>query len=79
MNGEQRNREEMPQKPDKYLSDFVNKVVVCETLSGKTIIGIMTGYDKYELLLVDVKDIKSKKPRKTVVYKHGLISIQEME
>lgn len=57
----------------------MNKVVVCETLSGKTITGILTGYDKYELLLVDVKDIKSKKPKKTVVYKHGLISIQEME
>jgi len=77
MIGEQRNRDEAPQKPDKYLSDFVNKVVVCETLSGKTITGILTGYDKYELLLVDVKDIKLKKPKKTVVYKHGLISIQE--
>lgn len=79
MNGEQRNRDEGLQKPDKYLSDFMNKVVVCETLSGKTITGILTGYDKYELLLVNVEDIKSKKPKKTIVYKHGCISIREME
>lgn len=79
MNGEQRNKDEGSQKPDKYLSDFINKVIVCETISGKTITGILTGYDKYELLLVDVKDIKSKKPKKMVVYKHGLISIQEIE
>ncbi len=79
MNGEQRIKDDGAQKSDKYLSDFMNKVVVCETLSGKTITGVLTGYDKYELLLVNVKDIKSKKPNKMVVYKHGLISIQEME
>ncbi|MCZ7397438.1 MAG: hypothetical protein O8C59_02880 [Candidatus Methanoperedens sp.] len=79
MVGEQRYRDEAPQKSEKYLSDFMNKVIVCETLSGKTITGILTGYDKYELILVETKDIKSKKPMKTIVYKHGLISIREME
>jgi small nuclear ribonucleoprotein (snRNP)-like protein len=79
MAGEQRNREEASQKPDKFLSDFMNKVVVCETLSGKTITGILTGYDKYELILVETKDIKSKKPMKIIVYKHSLISIREMD
>lgn len=79
MVGEQRNRDEGPQKSEKYLSDFMNKVIVCESLSGKTITGILTGYDKYELILVETKDIKSKKPMKTIVYKHGLISIREME
>ena len=78
MVGEQ-NKGEGAQKSDKYLSDFMNKVVVCETLSGKTITGILTGYDKYELILVETKEIKSKKPLKTIVYKHGLISIQEMD
>jgi small nuclear ribonucleoprotein (snRNP)-like protein len=79
MAGEQKNKDEGSQKSDKYLSDFMNKVVVCETLSGKTLTGILTGYDKYELILVETKDIKSKKPMKTIVYKHGLISIREME
>lgn len=79
MVGEQRSRDEGLQKSEKYLSDFMNKVIVCETLSGKTITGILTGYDKYELILVETKDIKSKKPMKTIVYKHGLISIREME
>jgi len=75
----QKNREEEPQKSDKYLSDFINRVVVCETLSGKTITGVLTGFDKFELILVEVKDIKSKKPMKTVVFKHGLISVREIE
>ena len=75
----QRNNDEESQKQDKYLSDFINKIVVCETVSGKTITGIFTGYNKYELLLVEAKDIKSKKPIKTLIYKHGLISIREME
>lgn len=75
---EQKNKDEGSQKPDKYLSDFMNKVIICETLSGKTITGILTGYDKYELILVETKDIKSKKP-KTIIYKHGLISIREMD
>ena len=75
----QKNREEEPQKSDKYLSDFINKVVVCETLSGKTITGVLTGFDKFELILVEVKDIKSKNPKKTVVFKHGLISVRETE
>ncbi len=74
----QRNNDEESQK-DKYLSDFINKIVVCETMSGKTITGIFTGFNKYELLLVEAKDIKSKKPIKTLIYKHGLISIREME
>ena len=78
MVGEQKNKDNTLQKSD-YLSDFRNKVVVCETLSGKTITGILTGYDKYELILVETKDIKSKKPLKTIVYKHGLVSIREME
>ena len=67
------------QKSDKYLSGFMNKVVVCETLSGKTITGVLTGYDKYELILVEAKDIKSKKPLKTLVFKHGLVSVRETE
>jgi small nuclear ribonucleoprotein (snRNP)-like protein len=79
MVGEQKNKYEVSQKSDKYLSDFINKVVMCEALSGKTITGILTGYDKYELILVETKDVKSKKPVKTIVYKHGLISIREME
>jgi len=54
-----KNKDEMPHKS--YLSDFMNKVVVCETMSGKTITGILTGFDKYELILVETKDIKSKK------------------
>ncbi len=79
MVGEQRNKDEVSQKSDNYLSDFMSKVVVCETLSGKAIIGILTGYDKYTLILVETKDIKSKKPMKTVVYKHALVSIREMD
>jgi small nuclear ribonucleoprotein (snRNP)-like protein len=79
MVGEQRNKEEALQKSDNYLSDFMSKVVACETLSGKAIIGILTGYDKYTLSLVETKDIKSKKPMKTVVYKHALVSIREMD
>lgn len=75
----QKNKDEEPQKSDKYLSDFINKVVVCETLSGKTITGVLTGFDKFELILVEVKDIKSKNPKKTVVFKHGLISVRETE
>jgi len=58
------------------LSDFINKVVVCETLSGKTITGVLTGFDKFELILVELKDIKSKNPKKTVVFKHGLDQCQ---
>lgn len=75
----QKSKDEEPLKSDKYLSDFINKVVVCETLSGKTITGVLTGFDKFELILVEVKDIKSKKPMKTVVFKHGLISVREIE
>ncbi len=78
MAGEQKYKDEGLQKSDKYLSDFMNKVVVCEILNGKTITGILTGYCKYELILVEAKDIKSKKSVKTIVYKHGLISIREM-
>ena len=77
MVGEQKSKDEWSQKS--YLTDFLNKVIVCETLSGKTISGILTSYDKYELILVETKDIKSKKPMKIVVYKHALISIREME
>jgi len=75
----QKNMDEELQKSNKYLSDFINKVVVCETLSGKTITGVLTGFDKFELILVEVKDIKSKKPMKTVVFKHGLISVREID
>ncbi len=60
MAGEQRNKDEGSQKSDKYLSDFMNKVVVCETLSGKTITGILTGYDKYELILVKQRILNRK-------------------
>ncbi|MDO8728056.1 MAG: RNA chaperone Hfq [Candidatus Methanoperedens sp.] len=77
MVGEQRNKDEWSQKS--YLTDFLNKVIVCDTLSGKTITGILTSYDKYELILVETKDIKSKKPLKIIVYKHALVSIREME
>jgi small nuclear ribonucleoprotein (snRNP)-like protein len=77
MVGEQRNKDEWSQKS--YLSDFMNKIIVCDTLSGKTITGILTSYDKYELILVETKDIKSKKPMKIIVYKHALVSIREME
>ncbi len=62
-----------------YLSDFINKIVVCETLSGKTLTGVLTEYSTYELVLVEVKDIKSKKPAKTVVFKHSLVSVRELE
>jgi small nuclear ribonucleoprotein (snRNP)-like protein len=77
MVGEQKNKDELSQKS--YLSDFMNKVIICDTLSGKTITGILTSFDKYELILVETKDIKSKKPMKIVVYKHALVSIREME
>ncbi|MFH1322256.1 MAG: hypothetical protein ABIH80_00280 [Methanobacteriota archaeon] len=77
MVGEQKNKDEWSQKS--YLSDFMNKVIICDTLSGKTITGILTSFDKYELILVETKDIKSKKPMKIVVYKHALVSIREME
>ena len=79
MIGEYKNKDEGTQKSDSYLSDLMNKVLVCETLSGKAIIGILTGYDKYTLILVETKDIKSKNPKKTIVYKHALVSIREME
>jgi small nuclear ribonucleoprotein (snRNP)-like protein len=75
----QKIRDEEPQKSDKYLTDFVNKVVVCDTLSGKTITGVLIGFDKFELILVELKDIKSKNPKKTVIFKHGLISVKETE
>ncbi len=77
MIGEQKNKDEMPHKS--YLTDLMNKIVICETMSGKTITGILTGFDKYELILVETKDIKSKKPMKIIVYKHGLVSVREFE
>lgn len=77
MIGEHKNKDESSNKS--YLSDFMNKVVICETMSGKTITGILTGFDKYELILVETKDIKSKKPMKIIVYKHGLVSVREFE
>jgi len=55
------------------------KWLFCETLSGKTITGVLTGYNKCELLLVETKDIKLKKPMKTLVYKNGVVSIRETE
>ncbi len=64
---------------DKFLPDFVNKLVVCETLSGKTITGVLTGYDRYTMLLIEAKDIKSIKPMKTIIFKHSLMSIREVE
>ena len=77
MIGEQRNKDEMPHKS--YLSDFMNKVVVCETVSGKTITRVLAGYDRYNILLVEIKDIKSTNPMKTMIYKHGVVSIREKE
>ncbi len=64
---------------DKFLSDFINKVIVCETMGGKTTTGILIGYDTYTIILVDMKDIKSTNPKKTMVFKHGLVSIRELE
>lgn len=75
----QKNKDEDIQKSNKYLADFINKVVICETLSGKTITGVMIGCDKFELVLVELKDIRSKNPKKTIVFKHGLVSIKEPE
>jgi small nuclear ribonucleoprotein (snRNP)-like protein len=75
----QKNMDEELQKSNKYLSDFINKVVVCETLSAKTITGVLIGFDKFELILVELKDIKSKNPKKTIVFKHGLVSVKETE
>ncbi len=66
-------------KQSGYLSDFINKIVVCEMLSGKTLTGVLTEYSTYELVLVETKDIKSKKPAKTVVFKHSLVSVRELE
>ncbi len=75
----QKSRDAQSQQPDKYLSDFMNKVVVCETVSGKTITGVLAGYDRYNILLIETKDIKSTNPMKTMIYKHGVVSIRETE
>jgi small nuclear ribonucleoprotein (snRNP)-like protein len=72
------NRDEKLQQSE-YLSDFINKIIICETLSGKTITGVLIEYSKYELILIETKDIKSKKPMKIVVFKHGVVSIRETE
>ncbi len=61
-----------------FLPEFMNKVVICETVSGKTITGILRGYNQYELSLVEAKDTKSKNPAKIIVFKHGLVSIREL-
>jgi small nuclear ribonucleoprotein (snRNP)-like protein len=73
-----KSRDEELQRYD-YLSDFINRIIVCETLSGKTVTGALTELNRYELILVETKDIKAKKPMKTVVLKHGLVSIREVE
>ena len=75
----QKSRDAQSQQPDNYLSDFMNKVVVCETLSGKTITGVLAGYDRFNILLIETKDIKSTNPMKTMIYKHGVVSIRETE
>jgi small nuclear ribonucleoprotein (snRNP)-like protein len=62
---------------DKFLNDLVNKVVACETMSGKIITGVLIGYDTYTLLVVEPKDIKNPNPKRTVIFKHGLVSICE--
>ncbi len=46
----QKIRDAQSQQLDKYLSDFMNKAVVCETLSGKTITGVLAGYDRYKFV-----------------------------
>lgn len=82
MDEKQMNLEKIKQagmKEDKFLPEFVNKIVVCELLGGKTITGVLTGYDKYSLMLVEAKDLKSKKPVQNMVYKHAIISIREAE
>ncbi len=58
----QKIRDAQSQQLDKYLSDFMNKVVVCETLSGKTITGVLAGYDRYTMVLIEMEDIKSTNP-----------------
>ncbi len=75
----QKIRDAQSQQLDKYLSDFMNKAVVCETLSGKTITGVLAGYDRYTMVLIEMKDIKSTNPMKTMIYKHGVVSIRETE
>ncbi len=75
----QKIKDAQSQQLDKYLSDFMNKVVVCETLSEKTITGVLAGYDRYTILLIEMKDIKSTNPMKTMIYKHGVVSIRETE
>jgi small nuclear ribonucleoprotein (snRNP)-like protein len=82
MDEKQKNRDKEKNKyspEESNLPGFMNKVIVCETLGGKTITGVLTGYNKYELILMQTKDIKSKNPAKTLVYKHGLVSIRELE
>ncbi len=71
--------EEQNNRNTEYLHDLINKVVVCETLSGKPISGVLEGFNKYELVLIDAKNMKLKKPVRTTVYKHGLVSIKELE
>ncbi len=71
--------ENLSLKQSRYLSDFINKIVACETLSGKTLTGILTECSTYELVLVETKDIKSKTPKKTVVFKHSLVNVRELE
>jgi small nuclear ribonucleoprotein (snRNP)-like protein len=73
-----KSRNEASQQSE-YLSSLINKIVVCETLTGKTITGVLTEHNKYELILVDTKDIKSKQPKKTVVFKRSVVSVREME
>jgi small nuclear ribonucleoprotein (snRNP)-like protein len=62
---------------EKFLNDLVNKVVSCETLSGKTTTGILMSYDTYTLLVVDPKELKNPNPKRTILFKHGLMSLSE--
>ncbi len=77
--GKKYDKHQLKPGSDKFLNDFVNKVVACETLSGKTITGVLIGYDTYTLLVVEPKDIKDPNPKRTVIFKHGMVSIRETE
>ncbi len=79
MTEKQKNKGNGSEKEDAYLPDFMNKVVVCETVGGKTITGVLAGYDRYTMVLIEMKDIKSPNPKKTMLYKSGVASLREME
>ncbi len=66
-------------KPPSVFADFMNKIVSCDLMTGETLSGVLVEQRQYELILIDTKDLKSKTPKKTLVFKHGVVSIREME